>query len=163
MKKRVYLKYSFFLLMYFYVNQIKGQHNFLGENQEFIVNHFKEDPEYSVNLDSVNDFTILITCKTFEQYPYYTYEIDIQRDVCISYALVSKDRQILDTYIDILDHLGEIIERDSSFQNFTYKVEGIDKNSYYSIKQPYVNSTYYSRRNIFYVLITEELKIESDK
>jgi hypothetical protein len=156
MNRRI-LKTVLIITFLFWFIPAKSQHNFLGESQDFIIKHFNKDPEYSVEIDTINKYTTLVTCKTFEQYPYYTYEIDLYKNVCISYAYVSKDREIFDTYVDILDHLGEIIEKDSSMQNFTYKINGKDKTSYYAIKQPFVNSTYYSRRSIFYIMITEEL------
>jgi len=145
-------------MLIFYAKLTFSQHNFLGESQEFIMKQYNKDPEYSIEIDTINKYTTLITCKTFEQYPYYTYEVDLLRNVCMSYAFVSKDREIYDTYVDILEHIGEVVERDSSYQNVTYKVAGNGKNAYYSIKQPFINSTYYSRRSIFYILITEELK-----
>lgn len=160
MNRRRILKTVFTTVFLFVFFNTKAQHNFLGESQEFIVRNFYNDPEYSVEIDTVNDYTRLITCKTFEQYPYYTYEINLVQNACVSFAVVAKDRQIYNTYIDVLDHLGEIVEKDSSKLNITYKIEGKDKTTYYSIKQPFTNSSYYSRRNIFYIMVTEELKNE---
>jgi len=155
--KTIYLKKLLFLIILFTSFKANAQHNFLGENKEYILKHFKNDPEYSVEIDTINKYTTLITCKTFNQYPYYTYEIDITRDACISFAFISKDRNILDAYFDVLDHIGEIVESDSTKKNVTYKVEVDSKNAYYSIKQPYFNSDYYSRRGIFYIMVTEEI------
>jgi len=152
------MKIIFISILIIYNISVFAQHNFLGKSQEFITEHYNLDPEYNVKIDTINKTNSLITCNTFEQYPYYTYEIDLQYDICISYAFVSQDERILQTYIDILDHLGEIVEHDKDYNNFTYKVEQPYKNIYYSIKKPFINGKYYTRQKIFFVIITEELK-----
>ena len=159
MQKTIFMKYLFiFFSIIICVSSIKAQHNYLGKSQEFITLQYKFDPEYTVKIDTINKNSTLITCKTFKQYPYYTYEIDIKNDICISYAFVSKNNKVLEAYIDVLDHIGEIVEQDNLFNNFTYKIESEFKTIYYSIKKPFVNSEYYSRRNIYYIIISEELK-----
>jgi len=156
MNRIFYFKTVFFIIILFSGLQVDAQHNFLGENKDFILNHFKNDPEYSIEIDTINKNTTLITCKTFNQYPYYTYEIDLMKDACTSYAFISKDRNILDAYVDVLEHIGEVVECDSTKKNITYKVSANDKNSYFSIKQPFFNSDSYSKRGIFYIMVTEQ-------
>jgi len=148
-----YKQIIFFVL--FFPISVAGQHNMLGKSQKEILSLYNTDPEYIVKVDTLNSQTILITCKTSALYPYYTYEVNRLNNRCVSFGFVSKDKQILDSYIDILEHVGERIESDSTFTNFTYKVSTASKIVYYSVKQPFINSEYISRRNIFYVLVTE--------
>lgn len=153
MLKKILLYIVFVFPLYLY-----AQHNMLGKSYHSIINTYNKDPEYILKVDTISDETILITTKTSNLYPYYTYEIDRNTKICISYGIVSKDKNTLETYIDVLDHLGELVEVDSSFTNMTYKIDTKNKISYYSIKQPFLNSSYISRRNIFYILITSEIK-----
>ncbi len=152
------MKLIFTYLLFFLSFTVFAQHNFLGKSQDFINEHYKNDPEYSIKIDTISKNKSLITCNSFEQYPYYTYEIDLKNSICISYAFVSKSEAILQSYIDVLDHLGEMVEHDKNYDNFTYKVESIYKTMYYKIQKPFINSPYYSRKQIYFVIITEELK-----
>ncbi len=154
------MKLLFVCILIIYNLSVFAQHNFLGKSQEFIAEHYKLDPEYIVKIDTINKTKSLITCNTFEQYPYYTYEIDLQYNMCISYAFVSKNEKVLQAYIDILDHLGKIIEHDKDYNNFTYKIEKPYKTVYYAIKKPFINGKYYSRKKIFFIIITEEVREE---
>lgn len=135
-----------------------SQHNFLGKSQEFIVNYYKIEPEYRVKIDTIDHTKSLITCQTFEQYPYYTYEMDLKNDICISYGFISKKEEVLQAYIDMLDHVGELIEGNIHSNVFIYKIEQSYKTIYYRIKKPFANSEYYSRQKIFFIIVTEELK-----
>ncbi len=137
---------------------LKSQHNFLGKNQSFIVDYFMLDPEYSVNIDTLKTNKVLITCKSPDVYPYHTYEINLIEDKCISYGFVSKNKDILKGFIEILDHIGSIVKSDESFTNFIYMVELPEKKVFYSIRQPFAESKIITRRDLFYVLITEEVK-----
>ena len=128
-----------FLFIIFTVN-ISAQHNFLGKDKSFIINYYKIDPEFDVFIDTINSDKILISCKPSGVYPYHTYGIDLIADVCISYGFISKNRKVLDTYIENLDYLGKIIKKDSTFTNFVYAVELVNKIIYYSINQPYADS-----------------------
>ncbi len=139
----------------FFGKLVVGQHNFLGKTQEYIVKYFDHDPEYTVVIDTIGK-NILLTCKTSQPYPYYTYELDMKSNRCISFGIVSKNRELLDGYIDMLDYLGKIVQRDSAFTNVTYQIDLPNVRCYFLLKQPFVNSEYISRRNIFYILVTEE-------
>ena len=101
----------------------------LGENYGHIWGKFNEDPEFTVKVDTVNNTTIVLTCKTSVGYPYYKYEIDIENNECISFGLVSKDRQVRSKENEML---------------------------FYTFKQPFRCDEALSRRNIFYVLVTKD-------
>jgi len=105
----------------------------------------------------------MLSYKTEKQYPFYTYEINIDDDICVSYGIVSKDNATLKTYLEFLNYVGELIEVDSTYNNFTYKIETSQKTSFFTIKQPYFNSQFLTRRSLFYILITEEPNTFSDK
>ncbi|MBQ3689449.1 MAG: hypothetical protein II937_06225 [Bacteroidales bacterium] len=134
-----------------------AQYNMLGENYGHIWGKFNEDPEFTVKVDTVNNSTIVLTCKTSVGYPYYKYEIDIENNECISFGLVSKDRQVFETYIDMLSKIGDLVENDLSKHSFTYKVRTKENEMlFYTFKQPFRCDEALSRRNIFYVLVTKD-------
>jgi len=140
------------------------QHNLLGKSQAYITNLFQYDPEYIVNVDTISPTKAVVKCKTTNAYPYYTYELNLLEDKCISYGFVSKNQQILRTHVEVLDFVGKVIERDSSFTNFVYEVESPERKVFYSVKQPFAKSEIRTRRDIYYILVTEETKnIEQDE
>lgn len=136
-----------------------AQHNLLGVDFNHIFGKYDEDPEFFIKIDTVNSKTIVMTCKTSAAYPYYTYEIDVENNECVSFGTVSKDRQVFDAYVDMLSTMGKLVDIDSAKNNFTYSVNTKNNETFfYSIKQPYINSDYISRRCIFYVLVTKDKK-----
>ncbi|MBR4265391.1 MAG: hypothetical protein IKQ46_04960 [Bacteroidales bacterium] len=140
-------------------SDVSAQYNLLGNDYNHIFSKFNEDPEFYVKVDTVNKSTIVITCKTSAVYPYYTYEIDLENDECVSFGTVSKDRQVYETYVDMLSTVGTLIVTDKTKTNFTYCVTtNTNEKLYYTIKQPFINSDYLSRRSIFYVLVTRDNK-----
>lgn len=54
-------------------------------------------------------------------------------------------------------------EVDSTYNNFTYKIENDQRVSIFTIKQPYYNSQFLTRRSLFYILVTEETRSPKDK
>ena len=100
---------QFLFIMCFISHAAFSQHNFLGKSLSFISEYYEQKTEYNFKLDTISENSIMITCKSNRQYPFYTYEIDQTKDRCISYGFVSKNREILDTYIDILDYLGVLL------------------------------------------------------
>ncbi len=155
MKTKIHI-INFIVLFFLCVTTSVAQHNFLGTNKEYIMRYFNNDPEYSVTIDTANNSVIMLTCKTFNQYPYYTYEIDMDKNVCISYAFVSKDKNILNAYLDVLFHIGEVIAADSTMKNVIFRVVKNNKKYTYSVKQPYFDSEFFWLQNIFYVMVKEE-------
>ncbi len=148
-----------FLLIILFCNTLLGfsQRNLIGKSQKYIESFYKLSNQYHQIIDTININTILLTYKSDKQYPFYTYEIDLKKDKCISYGIVSKDHNILTTYLDLLDYIGELVEVDSTYNNFTYQVKNDNRICYFSIKQPYYNSQFLSRRDLFYILITEKI------
>lgn len=144
--------------MLFLMKSINAQHNFLGKTQGNIQRFYRNKSDFSVRVDTLRNDRILLTARNTTDYPYYSYEIDAIEDKCVSYGFVSKNRDILKTYIEVLDFSGSLISADSSFVNFIYMIDLTDKKIYYSIKQPFANSNIISRRNLFYILVTQEEK-----
>lgn len=140
-----------------------AQHNMLGKPQKYIRSYYELANEYNLKIDTLSKQSILLSYKPEKQYPFYTYEINLTDDVCVSFGIVSKDINVLNTYLELLDYLGELVEMDSTYNNYTYKVARGQKNAFFSIKQPYYNSQFLSRRSLFYILITEEKAIETDR
>jgi len=134
----------------------------LGKSKVYIESFYKLSNNYIVKTDTINKEALLITCKTKEQYPFYTYEINLKDKICVSYGIVSKNEEILNTYLELLSYLGELIEVDSTYNNFIYKIETKERLSVFSIKKPYFNSQFLSRRSLFYILITEQQKENSE-
>ncbi len=145
------------ILLLFSASQVSAQRNLIGKSQKYIKSFYKLSGEYHGIIDTINQNTILLTYKSDKQYPFYTYEIDLQEDKCISYGIVSKDHNTLMCYLDLLDYIGELVEVDSTYNNFTYQVKNDNRICYFSIKQPYYNSQFLSRRGLFYILITEKI------
>ncbi len=161
------MKSSFSLSLFFFIvgfsnfGELSAQHNLLGKSQDFIEGLYKYDPEFFVEKDTLNEDKILITCKSSETYPYHTYEIDLTRDRCVSYGYVSKNPDILKTYLEVLGYLGKVVQTDNNFSNFVYEVCLDDRTVYYSIRRPYSDSSVITRRNIFYILITENVPVKT--
>lgn len=151
------MKTVIILLSVFCINsQAFSQSNMLGKSLQYIYNKYNIDPEYFVKTDTVNSSTIVVTCRTSVTYPYYTFEIDRNSDECVSYGTVSKDRKVYDTYIELLSLVGKTVDHDPKNENTTFLVRtNTGNNLYFSIKQPFKNSELVSRRNIFYILVTE--------
>lgn len=135
-----------------------AQHNLLGKNMEYIKEYYKFDPEYTVVIDTIRTNKVMITCKSPNIYPYHTYEINTALDMCVSYGFVSKDKAILETYVEVLGHIGTLVKADSSFTNFVYLVELPQKEILYSFRHPFAGSNIKTRRDIFYVMITQKNK-----
>lgn len=133
-----------------------SQHNMLGKSQRYIRSFYKLANGFSLKIDTINQESILLTYKTREQYPFFTYELNLNDDLCVSYGIVSKNTQTLETYLDMLDYLGEVINVDSTYKNFVYKIKTNEKTSYFTIKQPFIDSPFVTRRNVFYILMTEQ-------
>ncbi len=152
------MKYLFFILLITISQKTYSQHNMLGKTGTYVGSYYNINQKYSVKVDTISTESIMLTCRTQLEYPYYTYEIDLKSNICISYGIVSKERRTLDNYFEILDYLGELVKVDSTFSNFTYKIEKQEKDCYYTIKQLFKNSSFISRRNIFYIIVTEQEK-----
>jgi hypothetical protein len=135
----------------------------LGKSLNYIKSFYELSNEYSLKIDTLSKRSILLSYRPEKQYPFYTYEINTYEDVCVSYGIVSKDQNVLKSYLDILDFVGEVVEMDSTYNNFTYKVATDQKVCYYSIKQPYFNSQFLTRRSLFYILVTEQPLMVSER
>jgi hypothetical protein len=138
------------------ISAIYSQHNLLGKSQKYIRSYYELSNEYILKVDSISKNAVLLSYKSENQYPFYTYEINLSDDVCVSYGIVSKDAIVLKTYLEMLDFIGDVVEMDSTYSNFTYKVTTDQKVCFFSIKQPYYNSQFLTRRSLFYILVTEQ-------
>ncbi len=142
-----------FVLLSFSVN---GQKNLLGKSEEFIKNYFSDDPTFYLKIDSLTPENILLTFKSLYQYPYYTYEIDLMTDICVSYGVVSKNQDVLGTYLSLLNFAGTIVLRDSANYGFRFELKKGNTIRYYDIKQPYREDENVHRKNLFYILVREK-------
>jgi len=152
MRKAIFICYIQLVCSY----AIYSQHNMLGKSQKYIRSFYELSNEYLLKVDTLSKRSILLSYKPQNQYPFYTYEINTMEDICVSYGIVSKDPNVLKTYLDVLEFIGDVVEMDSTYNNFTYKVATDQKVCFFSIKQPYFNSQFLSRRSLFYILITEQ-------
>lgn len=152
------LKTTFVLAGIFLSAYVFSQHNLLGKSSEFIKGFYKYDPEYIVDIDTLNSQKILINCQTGNDYPYHTYEIDMLTDKCSSYGYVSNNKNVLKTYMEFLGFLGKVVKTDSIYSHTVYAVDLPKKTVYYSIKKPYPESNILPQKNIFYIVVTQEEK-----
>ena len=155
-----------FIITILSANYVYGQHNLIGKSQTYIQSFYKLSGKYYQKIDTINQNSVLLTYKSEKQYPFYTYEIDLIENKCISFGIVSKDHNTLRTYLDLLDYIGELVEADSTYNNFTYQVKNNERICFFTIKQPYFNSQFLTRRNLFYILVTEKYlvtKIETSE
>ncbi len=152
MKRLLIISYSLLL----FTHSVNAQHNMLGKSQKYIRSFYNLSLEYALKVDTITTNSLMLSYKTDQQYPFYTYEINLEDDLCVSYGIVSKDNATLKTYLEFLNYVGELIEVDSTYNNFTYKIETNQKTIFFTIKQPYFNSQFLTRRSLFYILITEE-------
>jgi len=144
------------MLIFLKTNQTQAQQNFLGKSQEYIYGLYTNDPEYEITTDTVHFEKVVIKCKGVQAYPYYTYEIDLLTDRCVSYGFVSKNREVLKTYIEILEYIGTVAEKDSVNSKVTYVVKLPKRKVIYTIKQPYAASNVITKQGLFYILVREE-------
>jgi hypothetical protein len=140
-----------------------AQFDMLGKDIMRICSKIDNDPEYEAKIDTLDVNTILVTCRGAEKYPYYTYEIDVERDECVCVGVVSRNREVFDAYVNMLTSFGKLVERDSAMVNFKYviykKAEGNSASHceklYLSVMQPYRNSSLLSQRNIFSITLSK--------
>jgi len=152
MKKYFFICYAHLIFGY----ALHAQHNMLGKSQKYIRSYYELSNEFVLKVDTISKNALLLSYKPEKQYPFYTYEINLSEDICVSYGIVSKDATVLKTFIEMLDFIGEVVEMDSTYNNFTYKVTTDQKVCFFSIKQPYYNSQFLTRRSLFYILVTEQ-------
>ena len=146
-----------------------AQFDMLGKDIMRICSKIDNDPEYEAKIDTLDVNTILVTCRGAEKYPYYTYEIDVERDECVCVGVVSRNREVFDAYVNMLTSFGKLVERDSAMVNFKYviykKAEGNSASHceklYLSVMQPYRNSSLLSQRNIFSVSLSKSGDLSS--
>ena len=142
---------------------VSAQFDMLGKDLARVCSYIDNDPEYEARIDTIDTKTILVTCKGAEKYPYFTYEIDRLSDECVCVGIVSRNREVFDAYVNMLSSLGKLVEADSAMVNFSYVVHkknepGIMPTSetfYYSIMQPYRNSSLLSQRGIFSISLSK--------
>lgn len=139
-------------------NDMKSQHIMLGKSPQYILDYYNNDPEYLVSIDTISSEKMLINCRSANIYPHHTFEINRLLDRCISYGFVSKNTDVLNTYIEILDHAGTLLSADDAFSEFTYMLDLPDKQIFYTFKRPFLEHSLKSKRNLYYMVITEERK-----
>jgi hypothetical protein len=144
------------VLFFAFIGLIRGQNNFLGKSQEYITQFYEKNNNFSMVIDTLTEDNILMTFKSLQQYPYYTYEINTKKNVCVSYGLVSKDENILQTYFELLEFAGKLVKKDKFSHSWIYEIRNGEKVRYYIIKQPYLDDQNSLRRKLFYVLIREK-------
>ena len=152
------MKIAFSFLLFLFSTGLFAQHNLLGKSMQYITDYYKFDPEYTVNIDTLRTGKIMITCKSPDIYPYHTYEINTGLDKCVSYGFVSKNRAILETYVELLGSIGTLVKADSSYTNFSYLVDLPQKEILYTFRHPFADSRIKTRREIFYIMITQKDK-----
>ncbi len=150
-------------LLFLFINEISSQHNMLGKTEKYIRSYYNLSNQYTLKVDTIGQKAVLLTYKTDQQYPFFTYEINLFKDLCVSFGIVSKDNRTLKAYLDVLNYVGELVEVDSTYNNFVYKVATNQKTSFFTIKQPYFNSQFISRRSLFYILVTEQARLFIEK
>jgi hypothetical protein len=151
-------KTVFIIIIVIYCIPLNAQINFLGKSHKTIKDFFKNDPNFIEKIDTLSQENILLTFKSVNQYPYYTYIMDIKQDSCISFGLVAKNKDILNVYLDFLDFAGELIKEDTIAHNKLYEVIASGRTRYYDIKQPFVNDPNPNRKNLFYILVREKIR-----
>ncbi|MEA2041396.1 MAG: hypothetical protein U9N85_02435 [Bacteroidota bacterium] len=157
--QHIYLIISISILLNtFFTNELQAQHILLGKSLSSIKSFYDKDPEYTIRIDTINSRKLLISCQSSNIYPSHTYEIDRLMDRCITYGFISRNEDVLNTYVEILDHSGSLINSNENFSQFTYMLDLPDKQIFYTIKRPYYNSSLKIKRKIFYIVITEERK-----
>lgn len=149
--------FIFFILIIFCI-QSNAQTNFLGKSHKTIKDFFKSNPDFIEKIDTLSQENILLTFKSINQYPYYTYIMDIKKDSCISFGLVAKNRDILNVYLDFLDFSGELIKEDTIAHNKLYEIITPERTRYFDIKQPFLNDPNPNRKNLFYILVREKIR-----
>lgn len=142
---------------------VSAQFDMLGKDITRIRASIDNDPEYEAKIDTLDVNTILVTCKGAEKYPYYTYEIDVERDECVCVGVVSRNREVFDAYVNMMSSFGKLVEHDSAMVNFKYVFYKNDDDGgalhseklYLSVMQPYRNSSLLSQRNIFSISLSK--------
>lgn len=150
------MRSTFTIILLLICTNVIAQNNFLGKSQKHIEDFYRDKANYYLKIDTLSPENILLTFKSLFQYPYYTYEMDITVDVCISYGLVSKDKDVLGAYFDLLDFYGTIIRKDTVNHNVIFEVKQSNILRYYDIKQPYIEDDNINRRSLFYILVREK-------
>ena len=150
------MKTTIVILFVFCSISATGQHNFIGKTQTCIEDYYQNNANYYLKIDTLTQDNVLLTFKSLFQYPYYTYEIDLGTDNCISYGVVSKNTNVLDAYFDILSFAGNLIRKDTINHNKIYELKQGNILRFYDIKQPYLDDNNVNRRSLFYILVREK-------
>jgi len=146
------------LLLVLFAGSIHAQSNLLGRSYKHVTSKLNEDPEFStLKVDSVQDGTVLLTCKGINQYPYYIFEF--YYDECVSYSIITNNRQVYGAYLDFLGAVGNLVSVDMENAVREYECRTMDGEILvYKIKQPFRNSELISKRSV--VSIEVHVKID---
>ncbi len=139
---------------------LSAQSNLLGRSFKHVSSKLNEDPEFStLKVDSIQDGTVLLTCKGINQYPYYIFEFSTYLDECVSYSIITNNRQVYGAYLDFLSTVGNLVDMDMENAIREYEVRTMDGEILvYKVKQPFRNSELISKRSV--VAIEVHVKID---
>ncbi len=152
------LSYILLLPVLLLSKDLKSQRIMLGKSVEDILVSYNDDPEYVVKIDTIDDENLLIKCHSANTYPIYIFQVNRLLNSCISHVFVSRNKDIFNTYVQILQHAGTLLSANEDFTEFTYMLDLSEKHIYYSIKRPFTNSAILDKRNLFYMTISEKNK-----
>lgn len=153
------MRTSLLILLLFIATLTQAQQNFLGKSRIDIVGYYTLETNFTVKSKHVTDSKILLTVKGEANYPYYTYELDNNKDECISVGIVSKNQEVLLHYQDMLSFWGKMTEIDTGTHTEVYRIENEKGAFIYTVSQPYKGSEQYiSRQKIFYILMSKDDK-----
>jgi hypothetical protein len=147
---KYYFAFAFMLVQF----SALAQYNFMFEKRGEIVRFYQKDTLYSLKVDTIGKHNIVLTFKSKKQYPFFTYEIDKTTNRCISVGMVSKNTEVFQAYVDLLNFSGTIVYKDSAKQEIIYRVQNHNAILYYTLRRPYFNDKNRNKRLVFYLMIS---------
>lgn len=127
----------------------------LGSNMKNIYSRLNEDPVLRLlKIDTLETGNIALKCKSSLQYPYFIYEFS-QYDECVSYTMVSNDRQVFSAYMDFLNLAGRLEKFQVDRRVFQINTMAGDT-LIYIVSEPFLDSELMSKRSVFSVQIEKK-------
>ncbi len=134
---------------------VQSQTTMLGGNLKYVYSKLDEDPEFSsLKIDTLESGNMALMCKSNSPYPYFIFEFS-EYGECVSYTVVSNNRQVYATYMDFLTAAGSMVNFTASRKVFHIRTMESDS-LIYTVSEPFQNSDLVSKRSVFSVQIEKK-------
>jgi hypothetical protein len=140
--------------------QTQGQYQFLGKSRAEILSYYSVEAHFNIKTRYVSPNQLTLIVRNKYTYPYYTFVIDNLLNECVSIGIVSKNPEVLNQYVELLNFMAEKIHSDTLSNTRIYEIRNKRAKFIYTLSQPYKRSKEFdSRKNLFYLFVEKEDKL----